>query len=87
MALLGGLTKGLVYIGAFVSDFVWAVEHAVKDAAPLKDLIPVAKTFVSEILDETGALLPSIVGSLFTGGDPFAGSRHQYQDWVKRHPH
>lgn len=82
-----GVTKGLTYIGSFVSDFVWAAEHISKDHQPLNDLLPVAKTFVSEMLDTSGNLLPNIIGSLIAGGDPFAGSRHQYQQWRVKWKH
>lgn len=91
MGLFDGFTKGvkrgLEYIAQFVSSFVWASEHVVKDPVPLNELLPIAKQFVSEALDVSGNLLPNIVGSLLTGGDPFKGSRLSYQIWKAHWKH
>lgn len=86
--ITAGMTKGLTYIGEFVSDFIWAAEHAVVDEEPVKDLITnVAKVFVSEILvPGGGGLVPNLIADLISG-DPFAGSRHAFQQWQLRNPH
>jgi len=82
MALFNGLTRGVQYIGQFVSSMVWSAERFHSDPKPLQELIPVGKRFVSEILDtKTGNVLSSAVGLLVTGGDPFSGSRHDFQAW------
>lgn len=78
-----GISKGLTYDAQFISSFIWAVEHAVHDKAPLDALIVIAKKNVSEVVDEAGNLLPNIIGSIIAGGDPFAGSRHDFQAWQK----
>jgi len=80
-----GITKGITYVGQFVSSFVWSVEHVATNHAPLNDLVPIAKVFVSEVLDTSGNILPNVVGALITGGDPFAGSRHQFQNWQNKY--
>lgn len=87
MGLLDGFKRGVEYTAQFVSSFVWASEHVVKDPVPLKELLPVAKEFVSEALDVSGNLLPNIVGSLLVGGDPFKGSRLSYQIWKAKWKH
>lgn len=80
-----GITKGLAYIGQFMSSVIWSVEHVVVDKEPLNELMPIAKMFVAEVIDTSGNVLPNIVGSLITGGDPFAPSRHAFQVWTMKH--
>lgn len=84
--LLGGVThgieRGIQLDAAFLSSFVWAVEHSVKDTQPLTELVAVAKQNVAEAIDAAGNVLPNIVSALIAGSDPFAGSRHAFEAWV-----
>lgn len=83
--LTKGIAKGLAYYGQFLSSFVWSVEHATKDSKPLNELVVIAKQNLKELTDEAGNVIPSVIGSLIAGGDPFAGSRHSFQIWVTKH--
>lgn len=89
--MLGGFTngikRGIALDAMFLSSFVWAVEHAVVDPAPLTELIVIAKQNVAEAIDETGNVLPNVVSALIAGSDPFAGSRHAYEAWQAKWGH
>lgn len=79
--LATGIERGIQLDNQFLSSFVWAVEHAVVDQEPLKELVVIAKQNVTEAIDEAGNVLPNVVSALLSGADPFAGSRHQFEAW------
>ena len=77
-----GIEKGIRYDAQFLSSFVWAIRNGKTDA--LDELVIVAEQNLRETLDTGGNVLPSLIGSLIGGGDPFAGSRHAFQAWQKK---
>jgi hypothetical protein len=88
--VFGGLTvgieKGLNYDFQFIGSFVWCVKTNNTEA--LSELLPIAE---QNIMEGRGAaadavtVLPSLVGALVAGSDPFAGSRHAFQAWQAKY--
>lgn len=78
-----GIERGLQYDAQFLASFVWAIKNQQTDA--LNELVQIAEQNVKEVLDSSGNVLPTVVGSLITGGDPFAGSRHAFQAWQAKY--
>jgi len=72
-----GIKKGLKYDAQFLSSFAWAVKSGNTEA--LNALVVIAEQNVTEAMGTTGDILPSVVGALLTGADPFAGSRKAFQ--------
>lgn len=81
--IFGGVTKGiesgLKYDAAFLSSMVWAIKSGNKEA--LNALVKIAQDNIHETVDTAGNILPNIVAGLIAGSDPFAGSRHEFQNW------
>ena len=78
-----GVEKGLQYDAQFLASFVWAIKNGKTEA--LNALVVIAEQNIKEVLDSAGNVLPTVVGSLITGGDPFAGSRHAFQAWQAKY--
>jgi hypothetical protein len=80
---INGIKAGLKYDAQFLSSFAWAVKSG--KTAALNALVVIAEQNVNEAMGQTGDILPSVIGALVSGGDPFSGSRHAFQAWQQQY--